>query len=121
MSKIIFLSVLYAAFNVMGATIMKNKLLDNKIIGFRDFMVFLVDPKIFLAIFFILISMFFSIKALSLSSFSTIIPFMTGVNFIITVSVGILFFKDKLALPSYFGIFLILLGIFLLGKSHTGN
>ena len=116
MNKIIILSVLYAVCNVMGAAIIKSKLLNNKIIGFQDFIIFLFDPKIFIALIFIFVSMFFSIKALSLSSFSRMIPIMTGINFIITVLVGVLFFKDKLLASSYIGFVFILFGIFLLSK-----
>ena len=121
MNKIILFSTLYAVFNVFGAALIKSKLIDNKIIKLYDFVIFLLDPKIFIAIFFIFISMFFSIKALSLSSFSSVIPFMTGINFIITVSIGALFFKDQLTLSGYIGILFILSGIFLLAKGYSGN
>ncbi len=119
-SSVLLFSSLYAVFNVAGAAIIKSKLLDRKIGGFSDFIVFLIDPKIFLAILFIFVSMFFSIKALSLSSFSSVIPLMTAVNFVITVTVGALLFKDQLVLSGYVGIVLIIMGVFLLGKGYSG-
>ena len=119
--KIILFSTLYAMFNVLGAAIIKNKLLSHKILKFSDFVVFLMEAKILVAIFFIFISMFFSIKALSISSFSSVIPLMTGINFIITLMVGALFFKDQLGFPGYVGIFMILLGIILISKGYSGN
>jgi len=61
-SKVFLYSSLYAVFNVFGAAIMKNKLLTVKISGFREFLFFLIDPVILIALFAIFISMFFSIK-----------------------------------------------------------
>lgn len=119
-SSVLLFSSLYAVFNVSGAAIIKNKLLSEKIDGFSDFIIFLIDPRIFVAIFFIFFSMFFSIKALSLSSFSSVIPLMTAVNFMITVTVGVFLFKDQLVLSGYIGIAMILLGVFLLGKGYPG-
>ena len=119
-SSVLLFSSLYAVFNVSGAAIIKNKLLSEKIDGFSDFIIFLIDPRIFVASFFIFFSMFFSIKALSLSSFSSVIPLMTAVNFMITVTVGVFLFKDQLVLSGYIGIAMILLGVFLLGKGYPG-
>ena len=111
----------YAVFNVTGAAVIKHKLIENKVNGFYEFIVFLIDPKIFLAFMFIILSMFFSIKALSLSAFSTVIPLSTGINFIVTVLVGALFFKDQLTLMGYIGIILILSGVLFLGKGYSGT
>lgn len=113
--SILIFSALYALFNVLGAAIIKNKLLIVNIYNFRDFLIFLLDLKIILAMLFIFISMFFSIKALSLDKFSLVIPILTGINFLVTVGVGYFFFKDELALTGYLGILLIIIGIYLLG------
>lgn len=116
MSYSIYLfSFLYAIFNVVGAAIIKNKLLLGSIGTFREFTVFLLDFKIILAMVFIFISMFFSIKALSLDKFSLVIPILTGINFLVTIAIGYLFFKDELALTGYIGILFIVIGIYLLG------
>ncbi|MFY9074603.1 hypothetical protein OZZ08_06500 [Malaciobacter mytili] len=113
--NIYFFSLLYAIFNVSGAAIIKNKLLLGSIGNFKDFLLFLFDFKIILAMFCIFISMFFSIKALSLEKFSLVIPILTGINFLVTVGVGYLFFKDELSLTGYIGILFIIIGIYLLG------
>ena len=115
MNSILIFSFLYAIFNVMGAAIIKNKLLLGSIQTFREFIFFLIDIKIILAMGFIFISMFFSIKALSFDKFSLVIPILTGVNFLVTLVVGYIFFKDELALTGYIGILFILIGIYLLG------
>ncbi|MFW2352993.1 hypothetical protein [Aliarcobacter butzleri] len=115
MNSILIFSFLYAIFNVAGAAIIKHKLLLGRIGNFKDFILFLFDFKIILAMVFIFISMFFSIKALSFNKFSLVIPILTGINFLITVAVGYLFFKDELALSGYLGILFIIVGIYLLG------
>jgi multidrug transporter EmrE-like cation transporter len=117
--EIFVFSVLYGLFNVTGAAIIKSKLLTNRIVDPQEFIVFLLDPKIMGAVLLIFISMFFSIKALSLSTFSSVIPLMTGINFMITVFIGMVFFKDQLALIGYMGILLILAGIYLIGRGYT--
>lgn len=119
--NVILFSLLYAIFNVTGAAIIKDKLITVKISGFQDFVLFLIDPRIMLALIFIFFSMFFSIKALSMASFSSVIPLMTAINFLITVAVGALLFKDQLTVPGYLGLVLILSGVFLLGKGYSGN
>jgi len=113
--SIYIFSLLYAIFNVAGAAIIKNKLLLGSIENFKEFLFFLLDFKIILAMLFIFISMFFSIKALSLDKFSLVIPILTGINFLVTVAVGYFFFKDELALTGYLGILFIIVGIYLLG------
>ena len=101
--------------NSVSIGIIKNKLLLGSIQTFREFIFFLIDIKIILAMGFIFISMFFSIKALSFDKFSLVIPILTGVNFLVTLVVGHIFFKDELALTGYIGILFILIGIYLLG------
>ena len=121
-THIIFLfSALYAFFNASAALIIKKKLLTYKIIGMKDFIVFLIDPTIAFAFLLIFISMFFSMKALSLSSFSFVIPLTIAINFIFTISIGVIFFKDQLQLVSYIGLVLILVGIILLAQSYGGH
>ena len=117
--NIYLFSFLYAIFNVAGAAIIKNKLLLVAISDFKEFILFLVDIKIILAMLFIFVSMFFSIKALSLDKFSLVIPLLTGINFLITIGVGYFFFKDELTLTGYLGILFIILGIYLLGFGKT--
>ena len=113
--SIYFFSLLYAIFNVAGAAIIKNKLLIINISNFKEFILFLIDAKIILAVFLIFISMFFSIKALSLDKFSLVIPILIGINFLVTIGVGYLFFEDELTLIGYLGILFIMTGIYLLG------
>jgi uncharacterized membrane protein len=117
-SWIFIFCTLYSLFNASAALIIKHKLLTHKINQAYDFFFFLIDPKIAFAFVLILVSMFFSMKALSISDFSFVIPVSTSINFILTVLIGILFFKDNMVLGSYIGIAFILVGITLLAKSY---
>lgn len=116
MIKIAIYAFFYAIFNVSGAVIMKSKLLTNKVSTVKDFSVFLLDPKIIGAIGLIFVSMFFSIKALSLGKMSEVIPVLTGVNFVITIVFGYFLFHNSISLIHYLGILLIFVGIVLVGS-----
>ncbi len=109
---------LYALLNASAALIIKNKLLTHRINQVHDFILFLIDPVIAVAFVLIIASMYFSMKALSISDFSFVIPISTSINFILTVIIGIAFFKDNLALGSYIGLVFIIIGISLLAKSY---
>lgn len=113
--NIIIFSILYALCNVSGAAIIKNKLLTSNIVTAKDYFIFFFDIKIIAAMIFIFISMYFSIRALALDNFSLVIPVLTGVNFLVTLFVGYLFFKDEITLTGYVGILFIIIGIYLLG------
>ncbi|BCA94971.1 hypothetical protein TUM19329_13320 [Legionella antarctica] len=115
---IIFFSGMYAVLNSIAALIVKNKLLTHKINQFQDFIIFLFDPWIAGAFVLILFSMFFSMKALSLSDFSFVIPITVSINFILTILIGVFFFKDEFSSASYLGVILIFIGISLLAKSY---
>jgi multidrug transporter EmrE-like cation transporter len=117
--NIILLATLYAIFNVVGAAIIKRRLVGVKIEEVRHFIQFLFDPFIFLAFLLIMVSMFFAIKGLSLSAFSTFVPLMTGINFALTVTVGTLYFHDRLNAYGYVGIVVIIIGIAIVGSGYT--
>ncbi len=115
---IILFSSLYSFFNSTAALIIKKKLTTQKIDQLKDFVIFLIDPKIGLAFILILISMYFSMKALSLASFSFVIPLTISINFIFTILVGVLFFKDRFEFTSCIGLILIIVGIMLIAKTY---
>lgn len=112
-------SILYSIFNVLGASIIKTKLNSSKVSSIQDFAVFLLNAPIILAICFIVMSMYFSIKALSISDFSSAIPYMTGFNFILTLAVGLMYFKERLNIVGYVGILTIFIGIALVSMGYT--
>ena len=109
---------LYAILNVIAASIIKFKLQVFKIDNFKSFLYFFEDIRIIFAVCLIMCSMYCSMKALSIAVFSYVVPMMTAFNFILTVVIGIIVFKDHLTVTGYSGIFLILLGILILSISY---
>lgn len=112
-------SILYSIFNVLGASILKTRLSTSSVGTLREFVVFLLHPKSMLAIAFVVASMYFSIRALSVSKFSSAIPYMTGFNFALTVAVGFVLFKERLNLVGYVGIITIFTGIALMSMGYA--
>ena len=110
-SKFTLYATLYAVFNVAGATLIKHKLGASSVSSVRDFILFLMSAQTILALCLIVVSMFFSIKVLSLASFSAAVPYLTGINFILTLMVGIFIFSERLIPIGYIGVFLIFIGV----------
>ena len=116
MFNLLIYASLYSIFNVLGVVIIKNKLVTTDVSKLSDLFYFLIDLKIVFAFLIIGISSLLAIKTLSLAAFSSAVPIMTF-NFILTVSVGIIYFKDILAIGGYLGLLLVLLGVVLIGKN----
>jgi uncharacterized membrane protein len=102
---------LYAVLNVCGAAIIKKELLLIKLHSAMDYLYFLFRPFVMLGFSIILVSALVMFKALSESKFSLVSPVSTGVNFALTILVGVLFFEEQLSLYQYLGMVLIFLGI----------
>ena len=117
MFNLLIYASLYAIFNVLGVAIIKDKLTVTDLAKPSDLFYFLIDLKIVFAFLIIGISSLLAIKTLSLAAFSSAVPIMTAFNFILTVSVGIIYFKDILAIGGYLGLLLVLLGVVLIGKN----
>lgn len=123
MEKLVTLSFcfVYALFNVAGSAIIKLQLKGLKLAGLKDWFNFLLDFKVIAAFALIFLSALVMFKALSTGQFSFVIPVATGINFVLTLIVGTLVFKDTLNLVSFAGLTLILSGIFLLAFNTTHN
>lgn len=106
----------YAMFNVFGAALIKSALVTFKKEGHAlnsamDFVNFLLNLKVIIGFGVILLSALIMFKALSVQNFSYVAPLATGINFVLTVVVGVFIFGDKITLSQYIGITLILAGI----------
>lgn len=106
----------YAVANVAAATIIKKKLLVYTITDIQSFAAFFFDPMIVFSVLLIVISLFFYMKALSVGLFSVVIPVSTGINFMLTVAIGLLFFSDRINLYGVIGLIAILCGVLLIGR-----
>jgi multidrug transporter EmrE-like cation transporter len=111
----ILFCLLYALFNVTGAAIIKQQLLGQQLSSVKDYFSLLMNYKVILAFGIVFVSSLVLFKALSLSKCSLVIPIANGINFILTVFIGLYLFHDKLSYLHLLAIFLILSGIILLG------
>lgn len=119
MTRTILYILLYAAFNVSGAALIKWQLKGKSLETINEWLKLMLNLTFIAAFFLIVLSALAFFKALSTNSFSIIIPIATGVNFILTIAVGYYLFQDKLSLLSFIGFILIIGGIILLSLNNT--
>jgi multidrug transporter EmrE-like cation transporter len=117
MVKALVLCFLYAVLNVSGAAIIKWKLKGKQLDHWNDWFSFLFQVPVLTAFTIIFASALVLFKALSSGQFSFIVPVAVGINFILTVVLGYLLFKDPVNLISLLGFTLILSGIILLSTN----
>jgi multidrug transporter EmrE-like cation transporter len=86
-------------------------------VSVMDYVYFLFRLRVIIALCLIFISMFIVFKALSMANFSFVGPLTNGINFMLTVLVGVMYFNDKLHFGQYLGLVLILSGILVLSLS----
>lgn len=110
--------LLYAAFNVSGAALIKWQLKGKSLVSLQEWLMFLFNLPFLLAFLLIVLSALALFKALSTNDFSLIIPIATGINFVLTVCVGYYLFQDKLSVFSFLGFILIISGILILSLNQ---
>lgn len=108
----------YALLNVAGATLIKMELPNHHLAAARDYVSLLFTPRVLIGFGIIFISALTLIKALSMQRFSYVVPVSNGLNFLVTVLVGIYIFRDTVNLTFLFGLFLILSGIIITSLSR---
>lgn len=113
--------LLYAAFNVSGAALIKWQLKGKSLATFHEWFRFLLNVPFVVAFTLIIFSALALFKALSTNSFTLIIPLATGINFILTIGVGYFLFQDKLSFLSFVGFILIISGIIILSLNNQAN
>jgi multidrug transporter EmrE-like cation transporter len=121
MQKTIFYIFLYAACNVCGSAIIKLQLKQVKLTMWQEWVTFMLNVPFIIASSFIVFSALALFKALSSSQFSFVIPIATGINFLLTVSVGYFLFQDKLSMSSYLGFLLIIAGVLILSVNNQAH
>ncbi len=121
MIRTISLCCLYALLNVTGAAIIKWKVKNKQLVVFSDWLNFLLSYQVIIAFIIIFLSALVLFKVLSTSEFSFVIPVVNGINFIFTLLIGYLYFKDHLNGISIVGFLLILTGITILALNNTNH
>jgi uncharacterized membrane protein len=119
MMKAVLFCFIYAVLNVSGAAIIKWKLKGKILNELNHWVKFLLDVQVIGALGIVFLSALVMFKALSVGSFTFVIPVSAGINFILTVIVGYFVFKDQLNLISFTGFTLIISGIILLSLNST--
>ena len=121
MTRKLLYILLYAAFNVSGAALIKWQLKDKSLDNTQEWVRLMFNLPFIIAFLLIVLSALAFFKALSTNSFSLIIPIATGVNFILTIGVGYYLFQDKLSSLSYLGYILIITGIVVLSLNNQSH
>lgn len=121
MIKSLLYCFLYAILNVSGAAIIKVKLNGLLLIGFKEWIGFLVSIQVIIAFILIFTSALVMFKALSSAAFTFTVPIATGINFALTIIAGYFIFKDQLNFLSFVGFALILSGIIVLSLNNFNN
>lgn len=113
----------YIVFNSFGALIIKYKINEMGTIQFGSFRFvikyfyeLIKSPLIICGIFSIFISAFVWMVALSRLQISIAYPVAVGLNFIVVVTVALIFFKEHLSVEKIIGIVLIFISVFLISR-----
>ena len=113
----------YILFNSFGALIIKYKINEMGTIqlgSFRFVIKYFYElvksPLIICGIFSIFISAFVWMVALSRLQISIAYPVAVGLNFIVVVTVALIFFKEHLSVEKIIGIVLIFISVFLISR-----
>jgi multidrug transporter EmrE-like cation transporter len=118
MIKTIAYILLYAAFNVSGAAIIKWQLKGKSLETLNEWLKLMLNVPFVMAFLLIVLSALAFFKALSTHSFTLIVPIATGINFMLTIAVGYYLFQDKLSIISFVGFVLIIGGILILSLNN---
>ena len=113
----------YIVFNSVGALIIKYKINEMGTIQLSSFRFvikyfyeLIKSPLIICGIFSIFISAFVWMVALSRMQISIAYPVAVGLNFIVVVTVALIFFKEHLSVEKIIGIVLIFISVFLISR-----
>jgi len=121
MTRTIIYILLYAAFNVAGAALIKWQLKGKSLETLQEWFKLVLNLTFIAAFLLIILSALAFFKALSTNSFSIIIPIATGINFILTIIVGYYLFQDRLSMLSFVGFILIISGIIVLSLNNQAH
>jgi uncharacterized membrane protein len=119
MTKAILYCLFYAILNVSGSGLIKWQLKGRTLNAMSEWVSFLLLPQVIMAFALVFVSALVLFKALSSGAFTFVIPLAVGINFILTVILGRVLFKDVLNMASFIGFGLILSGIIILSINNV--
>lgn len=115
---IILLCFLSSCFQIAGTSLIKQVINQNPINNIKDYIPFLFQIKVILALSFVFIAAMVMFKALSFGSLSLVTPIFTAINFIFTIIAGKFLFNEAMSLGKLSGIFIIIIGVVLVANSE---
>ncbi len=114
MVKTVLICLVYALLNVSGAALIKLEIPHHNLSSLTGFVRLFTTWRVILGFFIVSASAVVLIKALSMERFSYIIPISIGINFSLTMILGLFLFNDRFTIYSYIGLALIFFGIVLM-------
>jgi multidrug transporter EmrE-like cation transporter len=120
-TTIVLLCLLSACFQVMGTSLIKTAITKTPIASVKDYIPFLLQLNVILALGFVFIAALVMFKALSFGSISLVTPIFTAINFVFTLAVGRFVFDEPIGWVKLTGISVIVIGVFLVANSEKIN
>jgi len=119
LANIIFLCTLSCCFQIAGTSLIKYVLNENPIHSAKDYVPFLLQPKVILALTFVFFAALIMFKALSFGDLSLVTPIFTTINFIFNVIAGRYLFDEPMNFTKISGLVIIVVGVFLVANSEN--
>lgn len=116
--NIVFLCFISSCFQITGTSLIKYVINKTPIATVNDYLPFLLQFKVLLALTFVFIAALIMIKALSFGSLSLVTPIFTAINFVFTVLAGKLLFNDNMSLTKISGLLIIIVGVIIVANSE---
>lgn len=117
-ATILLFCFISSCFQIAGTSLIKVAVNHTPIAGLKDYIPFLLQPKVILALSFVFIAALILFKALSVGSLSLVTPIFTAINFIFTIIAGRFLFHETMSLAKISGLFIIIIGVFLVANSE---
>lgn len=118
-ATILFLCFLSSCFQIVGTSLIKTAVNETPIVGLKDYLPFLFQWKVILALSCVFFAALILFKALSSGSLTLVTPIFTAINFIFTIAAGRMLFHESMSLVKISGMLIILIGVFVVANSES--
>jgi multidrug transporter EmrE-like cation transporter len=118
-ATIILLCFASSCFQIAGTSFIKIAINQSPIVSVKDYLPFLLQPKVIMALSFVFIAALIMFKALSFGSLSLVTPIFTAINFLFTIIAGKFLFDESMGLAKISGLIIIVIGVVLVANSES--
>ena len=91
---------------------------QNPIVAVKDYLPFLFQLKVIMALTFVFVAALIMFKTLSFGSLSLVTPVFTTINFLFTIVAGKFLFDESMSLKKISGLLIIVIGFILVANSE---